>query len=171
MPTAPNGQIYCPYLTATDSTNHVAVAVQPIDNSSLQPVGPYQLATYTADSSGNLTTTSTYSNMPTTSVTNTSDASLTYLSMSPSGELLAVAGTGGLQIFHFNGANPITPYTGPLTTDQVDKMFWDKDNHLYAISQSAGKLYVFTITSTVNSQASGSPYNVTSPANIVVLAQ
>jgi hypothetical protein len=91
--------------------------------------------------------------------------------MSPSGELLAVAGTGGLQIFHFNGANPITPYTGPLTTDQVDKMFWDKDNHLYAISQSAGQLYVFTITSTVNSQASGSPYNVTSPANIVVLAQ
>jgi len=171
MPTAPNGQAYCPFLTATDSTNHVAVAVQPIDNSSLQPVGPFQLATYTADSSGNLTTTSTYSNMPTTSVTNTSDASLTYLSMSPSGDLLAVAGTGGLQVFHFNGANPISSYTGPLTTDQVDKMFWDKDNHLCAISQSAGKLYVFTITSTVNSQASGSPYTLTGPANIVVLAQ
>ncbi|HEY3618048.1 MAG TPA: hypothetical protein VGK96_14655, partial [Candidatus Sulfotelmatobacter sp.] len=111
MPNAPNGQLYCPYLTATDSTNHVAVAVQPFNNSSLQPVGPYQLATYTADSSGDLTTTSTYSNMPTTSVTNTSDASLTNLSMSPSGELLAVAGTGGLQVFHFNGASPITPYT------------------------------------------------------------
>jgi hypothetical protein len=171
MPAAPSGQIYCPFLTATDSTNHVAVAVQPIDNSSLQPVGPYQLAIYTADSSGNLTTTSTYSNMPTTSVTNTSDASLTYLSMSPSGDLLAVAGTGGLQVFHFNGASPITSYTGPLTTGQVDKMFWDKDNHLYAISQSANKLYVFTITPTMNSQASGSPYTLTSPANIVVLAQ
>ncbi|HEY3618765.1 MAG TPA: hypothetical protein VGK96_18275, partial [Candidatus Sulfotelmatobacter sp.] len=105
-----------------------------------------------------------------TSVTNTSDASLTNLSMSPSGELLAVAGTGGLQVFHFNGASPITPYTAPLTTDQVDKMFWDKDNHLYAISQSAGKLYVFTITSAVNTQAPGSPYTLTSPANLVVLA-
>ena len=170
MPAAPTGQTYCPFLTATDSTNHVAVAVQPID-SSLQSVGPYQLATYTADSSGKLTTTSTDSNMPTTSVTNTSDASLTYLSMSPSGDLLAVAGTGGLQVFHFNGASPITPYTGPLTTDQVDKMFWDKDNHLYAISQSTGKLYVFTITPAVNGQAAGSPYAVTSPANIVVLAR
>ena len=171
MPTAQAGQIYCPYPPATDSANHVAVAVQPIDNSSLQPVGPYQLATYTADSSGNLTTTSTYSNMPTTSVTTTSDASLTYLSMSPSGDLLAVAGTGGLQVFHFNGASPITSYTGPLTTDQVDKVFWDKDNHLYAISQSANKLYVFTITPTMNGQAAGSPYTLTSPANIVVLAQ
>jgi hypothetical protein len=170
MPASQTGQIYCPYLTATDSTNHVAVAVQPIDNSSLQPVGPFQLAAYTADSSGNLTTTSTYSNMPTTSVTNTSAASLTYLSMSPSGELLAVAGTGGVQVFHFNAENPITSYTGPLTTDQVDKMFWDKDNHLYAISQSANKLYVFTITPTVSGQAAGSPYTLTSPANIVVLA-
>jgi hypothetical protein len=169
MPASKAGQIYCPYLTATDSTNHVAVAVQPLDNSSLQPVGSYQLATYGADGSGKLTTTSTYSNMPTTSVTNISDASLTCISMSPSGQLLAVAGTGGLQVFHFNGANPITSYTGPLTTDQVDKMFWDKDNHLYAISQSAGKLYVFTITPTVSSQASGSPYILTSPANIVAL--
>ena len=84
---------------------------------------------------------------------------------------MAVAGTGGVQVFHFNGASPITSYTGALTTDQVDKMFWDKDNHLYAISQSANKLYVFTITPTMNGQAAGSPYTLTSPANIVALAQ
>jgi hypothetical protein len=35
--------------------------------------------------------------------------------MSPSGKLLAVAGTTGLQVFHFNGSNPIKPYTGLLT--------------------------------------------------------
>ena len=62
MPVSQAGEMYCPYLTASDPTNHLAVPVQPLDNSSLQPVGPYQLATYTADSSGNLTTTSTYSN-------------------------------------------------------------------------------------------------------------
>jgi hypothetical protein len=172
MPVSQAGQMYCPYLTATDPTNHLAVPVQPLDNSSLQPVGPYQLATYTADSSGNLTTTSTYSNMPTTSVTtNSSLGSLTNISMSPSGQLLAVAGTLGLQVFHFNAANPITPYTSALITGQVDQIFWDNHDHLYAISQSAGKLFVLTVTPTSNSQAPGSPYTITSPANLVVLSQ
>ena len=56
---------YCPFLAAADTTNHVAVAMQPL-NSNWATVGPYQLATYTADSAGNLTTTSTYANMPST---------------------------------------------------------------------------------------------------------
>jgi hypothetical protein len=34
---------------------------------------------------------------------------------SPSGKLVAVGGTAGLQIFHFNGANPLTRATGLLT--------------------------------------------------------
>jgi hypothetical protein len=91
--------------------------------------------------------------------------------MSPSGQLLAVAGTGGLEIFHFNGANPITAYTGPLTTGQVDQMSWDNHGHLYAISQSAGKVFVFTITPTSYSQVSGSPYAIVSPQNLVVMPQ
>jgi hypothetical protein len=171
MPIAEPGQSYCPFRAAADSTNHVAVPVQPISDSSFQPAGSYQLATYTADSSGNLTTTSTYSNMPTILATSDSANSLTALSMSPSGDLLAIAGPAGLQVFHFNGADPITPYTGLLTTDEVDQMFWDKDNHLYAIGQTAGKLLVFTITPASNSQAPGSPYTITSPQNLVVLPQ
>ena len=31
------------------------------------------------------------------------------LGMSPSGKLLAVAGSGGLQVFHYKGGSPITP--------------------------------------------------------------
>ncbi|HEY6181900.1 MAG TPA: hypothetical protein VIW67_06610 [Terriglobales bacterium] len=45
--------------------------------------------------------------MPTVAVGNVSD-----YRMSPSGKFLAVGGTGGLRIFHFNGANPITKLTG-----------------------------------------------------------
>ncbi|MBV9626169.1 MAG: hypothetical protein JOZ14_19555, partial [Acidobacteria bacterium] len=78
-------------------------------------------------------------------------------------------GSSGLQVFHFNGANPITKYTGLLTTNAVDQMFWDNANHLYAISRSAGKLYVFTITSTSVTQAPGSPYGITSPSSMIVL--
>ncbi len=47
---------------------------------------------------------------------------------------------------------------GLLTKDEIDQMFSDKDNHLYASSRAAGKLYVFTITPTSHSQAKGSPY-------------
>jgi hypothetical protein len=127
------------------------------------PLTPAQLATYSADVEGNLTTTSTRGNMPETLVGAVKD-----LNMSPSGKLLAVGGTGGLQIFHFNGSEPIKPYTGLLTNDEIDQFFWDNQNHLYAISRTAGKLFVFTITPTSHSEAPGSPYTINKPQNIIV---
>jgi len=161
-PTPPPNLGWCPYLAAADTTNHLAVPMYP--SPGLGQGGPYQLATYTADSNtGTLTTSSTYKNMPTVTV-----GSVNYLQMAPSGKLLAVAGTSGLEIFHFNGAGPITTYTGALVKDEVDQMFWDNDNHLYAISQKAGKLYVFTITPTAHSQALGSPYSIKGAVNIIV---
>ena len=167
MPAAKAGQFYCPGLAAADAANHVAVPMQAVSGSTFQAVGTGQLATYTADNSGNLTSTSAYSNMPGVAV-----ATITGISMSPSGKLLAVSGTGGLQVFHFNGAGPITHYTGLLTRspiDQLDQIAWDNDNHLYAISQSAGKLFVFTITPTNYMQAEGSPYRIASPVHITAL--
>jgi hypothetical protein len=44
--------------------------------------------------------------------------------------LLAVGGSGGLQVFHFNGRRPITRFTGLLSKDEVDQVAWDNDNHL-----------------------------------------
>jgi hypothetical protein len=164
MPAAQSGDFYCPYLAAADTGNHVAIPVQPLDDASWLPVAPYQLSVYTADSAGNLTTTSTYSNMPSISA-----GFVRAIAMSPAGDLLAVAGTRGLQVFHFNGADPITPYTGLLASDEIDQIFWDNDNHLYAIGQAAGKLFVFTVTPTTNSQAPGSPQAIASPTSVVVL--
>lgn len=162
-PTPPPGTAYMPYLAAADPTNHLAIAMAP-SSSYCSLAGPYQLATYTVDSAGNLTTTSTYRTMPSVLV-----GYVTYYSMSPSGKFLAVGGTSGLQVFHFNGANPITKYTGLLTDTEVDQMFWDNANHVYAISRTAGKLYVFTVTSTSVTQAPGSPHRITSPQSIIVL--
>jgi hypothetical protein len=170
IPDAQLGAFYCTYGAATDRSNHVAISVLPLSGSTFQQAGPTQLATYTADSSGNLTTTSTFFNMPVSSISYVSD-----IKMSPSGKLLAVAGSAGLmaaaglQVFHFNGANPITHYTGLIVKEPVDQMFWDNDNHLYAISHSAGMLHVFTITPTSVSEAPGSPYTIANPKNITVL--
>jgi hypothetical protein len=162
-PTPPQGYFYCPSQTAADSNDHVAISMQPVNQQDFSPDRPPQLATYTADAEGNLSTTSTHSTMPQTSV-----VSVTDLNMSPSGKLLAVGGTGGLEIFHFNGSNPITPYTGLLTKDEIDQLFWDNRNHLYAISRTADKLYVFTIISTSYSEAPGSPHTISQPQNVIV---
>jgi hypothetical protein len=66
--------------------------------------------------------------------------------MAPSGKLLAVGGSTGLQVFHFNGASPITHYTGLITSSYIDEIRRDNANHRYAISQTAKKLWVFTVT-------------------------
>jgi hypothetical protein len=162
FPGEKSGGFYCPWAAAADPTNHLAIALTPL-NSNWGSDGPTQLAVYTADSAGNLTTTSTYQNMPSV----LTQGAQTYW-MSPTGKYLAVGGAG-LQIFHFNGANPITHFTGLLTTDTIDQVYWDNANHLYAISRSAGKLYVFSVTSTGVTQASGSPHKIQSPESLIVL--
>ena len=162
VPTGTPDQSWCPHLATADTTNHVVVAMYPT-SAAHQPSGPYQLAAYTQDENGELTTTSTYENMPKVAV-----GEITDIYMSPSGRFLAVAGMNGLQIFRFNGAGPITPLTGLLTRQEVDQMFWDNNDHLYAIGQTAGKLWVFTVTEEVLGPAPGSPWSIPGAQNIVV---
>jgi hypothetical protein len=116
LPAEKSGGFYCPWQAAADPTNHLAIAMTPLTPDWVQD-GPTQLASYTVDSVGNLTTRSTYSNMPSVLV----GGVLGYW-MSPNGKYLAVGGTAGFQIFHFNGANPITKFTGRLTTSQIDQI-------------------------------------------------
>jgi hypothetical protein len=163
MPQAAPGGVYCPFapIGAADPTGHVAFAFQ----EQLSGVwGVPQLATYKADSEGNLTTTSTYLNMPGVAV-----GDVVSLSMSPSGKLLAVGGENGLQVFHFNGASPITKFTGGGVlgiSGLFQRSFWDNDNHLYAINGTTGHLHVYTITTTSAKEAAGSPYTIPSAGGI-----
>lgn len=166
MPVAKTNQLYCPNLAAADNANHLAVPMQALDLYTLQPVGPGSIATYTAESMGGLTTKSTYSNMPEVLV-----GSVNAVSMSPSGKLLAIAGTNGLQVFHFNGSYPVTEFGGLLTKDSIDQISWDDQHHLYAISQSTGLLFVFRISSTRRTPAPGSPYTIALPNRIAVLSK
>jgi hypothetical protein len=162
-PAEKSGGFYCPWLAAADPTNHLAIAMSPL-TPDWGSDGPTQLATYTVDSSGNLTTTSTYENMPSVLV-----GGVTNYWMSPSGEFLAVGGSLGLQLFRFNGANPITKKTGLIVAKEVDQVFWDNANHLYAISRTAGKLWVFTVTATSVAPAPGSPHTIANPESLIVL--
>jgi hypothetical protein len=166
VPNAKSGSTYLPYLAAPDPTNHLAITLQPYNDDTQSPDGPTVLATYSGADSGKLTTTSTHENMPAIEVNN-----VNAMNMSPSGKLLAIAGSSGLQVFHFNGGSPITHYTGLLTTDAIDQIFWDSDNHLYAISHAHGKLFVFDATTTKVSPAFGSPYSIGQVQNLAVVSK
>lgn len=164
MPTAPSNEEYCPYLAAADVSGHLTVAVQP--NALLMggPLGPYQLASYTADAAGNLTTTSTAANMPTVAVGDIDD-----YRVSPDGHYLAVAGAGGLQVFHCNGAGPVTSFTDLLVNTEIDHVGWDNNDHLYAIGRGTGQLFVFAVSPFGVMPAIGSPYSVPNATSLVIL--
>lgn len=163
IPTNPNGE-YCPVAGAADPFGNQAVALDLATTGPPSP--PAAMAVYTADSSGNLTTKSTYQNMVTSEVGN-----VNAMAASPAGNLLAVGGDAGLQVFFFNGSNPITAYTGFLAQHNISQVFWDNHNHLYGISSSSGRLYVFTVTTTGYKQAPGSPHLLTSPRALAVVSK
>jgi hypothetical protein len=155
------------FAVAADPANHLATVAMQEQGI---PMGAYTkpfLASYTFDTQGNIATTNTWQTMAKPVIWPTS------LNMSPSGKLLAVAGNinnpasqfnptmlPGLQVFHFNGAAPITKYSGALTSDNIDFIHWDNANHLYALSNSSGKLYVYTVTPTAITSVPGSPFKV-----------
>jgi hypothetical protein len=152
---------FFPSLVKADPASHLGVLLLPTNfpPENNQVYGPYQLASYTInDATGAISSTNTWEKMPTPEITTISN-----MSMSTSGKLLAVAGTG-LQIFHFNGAAPITKYSAVLLSAvKIDQLAWDNDNHLFALSYETGKLYVYTVTPTSIGEASGSPYSVQNP--------
>ena len=142
---------------AADPTNHIAALTFP--NFSVPP----QLVSYTADSSGNLTSTNISSNAPYV------DLNAAMIAMSPSGLLVAVPGgdapsyapqENGLEILHFNGAQTPTKYKMLLPGVSITRVMWDRSNHLYAVADLAQKIYVYTVTPTSISAVPGSPFAI-----------
>jgi hypothetical protein len=157
-PTAPSGtQSYqlAPGLGTDDPANHLAAVVN-FSNDGDCNYTQAQVASYTVESNGDLVSTNTYENMP-------------YVAQSPNlqmklnatGNILAVSAGTGIQFFHFNGAAPVTSFTGVIgTSGFISAMSWDGDNHLYALNELSGRLHVYTTTSSTVVEAPGSPYQL-----------
>jgi hypothetical protein len=155
LPSTPAGD-YSPPVAAADRANNLAVSFFVFDSQSGN-LAAYALAAYTADSSGNLTTSSTAATI--------SNVYPSRMSVSPAGNLLAVGGPNGLQVFHFNGSNPITPYTKRLAWTNYD-LAWDTHNHLYAAEN--GGVHAWRITPNFWKQAS--PYPLSNPVALTVVS-
>ena len=145
---------------AADRSGHLAVLMFPENGPPFGNIGAWQLASYTINSKGGISSTNTYADMPAPEVAQNYGGPF-LLETSTSGKLLALGAYPGLQLFHFNGADPITTY-GPVLLPKVDidQLAWDNNNHLYALSYSAQELYVFTVTPTSTSEVAGSPFKV-----------
>jgi hypothetical protein len=156
---------YCPAMLAGDPSNHLAYAFRKYYPSISELSTPYFLASYTVDTQGNFSTESNYTNMPSASV-----GTLSSMAVSPSGKLLAVAGSYGFELFNFDGGNPITKIGSLVASDPVTQVAWDKAGHLYVLTTSS--LYVYTATSSGVQQASGSPYALSGsgPFSIIALS-
>jgi len=151
---------YCPDVSENDTTDHLAVSFALIDPTHNEFVGS-AVGTYTVSATGKLTTTSNWENMPTVGYTPA------VVSISPSSNILAVGGSGSYQFFHFNGANPITAYSGVINAgDQVRAFSWDKSNHAYMLTGSA--VVPFSITTT--SYKALTPYSISAPYSMIVLS-
>jgi len=178
MPAAAPGSAFCAGPVAADSSNHLAAAVFRIDS---QPhdagfiYGPSYLASYTADATGNLTTTSNVDNMPYLPVAGNNGVSS--ISVSPDAKYVAVGGNGnGFQVLHFNGGNPPTNFSSALLAGHyIQKFGWDKAHHLYVLSAVYGVgtyttyLSIFNVTSSGVQKASGSPHYIANLTNVIVL--
>ena len=177
-PTPPAGyQVFQQGLVTDDPTNHLASVIYSQDGLCGQNgFTPNALASYTVESNGDLVSTNTWENVAQLDGYLGSGAGI---KLNAAGNILAVTVGAGIQFFHFNGAAPITPFTGTGivgTSGDIDTMTWDNDNHLYALDGKSGKLYVYTATTTTAVEAPGSPYlppnNCTSggcwPQNLIV---
>jgi hypothetical protein len=143
--------------------NYVVLQLYPDD------IAPPQLGSFTVDSQGNLSTNNASSNMPASAMI------APFTTFSPSGDLFVAYadngganGKGGIEIYKFNGAAPLTLYKTLLDGTGINQAAWDGSNHLYAISTSENKLYVFTVTAT--SVAETASISIGSPFKMVVVS-
>lgn len=165
-PSLSNGNYNAAYPDASPTSNYVVFQLYPYDSN------PPQLGSYTVDPSGNLSTTNTSINMP------TSQLDGPYSTFSPDGKVFALyanAGDGagnagnGIEIYNFNGAAPLTLNTRFLNGTPIDQVAWDSSNHLYAISRSENKLWVYNVTP--SSVALTASVSIGSPVSMVVVSK
>jgi hypothetical protein len=125
---------------------HLAAAMQLLPN---EGTG-LQLASYTIGSQGDLTSTNTPEDMPAVGW-------VTGMALSPSGTVLAVSVSTGVQFFHFNGAEPLTPFTGIIgSSGYITSMAWS-GFELYAVNGASGKVHVYTVTTKVKEDLEDEP--------------
>jgi len=177
----PQNAVYCPIGAAADHANHFVIAVNKCPEYLMCP-GPFQLAVYTVDDAGNLTTPSDWQNLPSTPAAPASFAG--DYSFSPDDRYFAIGGYAALDIFAWDSTtasltriatinNPQGPCTSnPSSTigctgTPFGNLAWDSNDHLYTFL--GNQLFVYRVTPSGVTQAPGSPHAVQNPQWVTVV--
>lgn len=151
-----NGQIYCPVGEAVSQTGYLAVA-DTVLGTTTRGVGTYKI-----NSDGALS-------LVQNSALQTQLTSVRAMNFDPSGAFLAVAGSGGIQMFQLTSSGALAPIgSAQQSGSEFTGVQWDTANHLYAIS-SAG-FSVFTNSQGVLTPAAGSPHGSGIAGSLTVLS-
>lgn len=163
LPTPPSGIGYCPEGAAVAGNQpYLVIALQ--GSASPYEAGSWQLALYSIQGDGTLTTTSTPANMPTTAVGQIYD-----YRFDPTGNYLAVAGALGVQLYALrNGA--LAQVSFLALRQAITQVGWDAVGHLYAISGPAGVLLPIQVMDGGSSLQVGNPVSLPPYLNGLAIA-
>jgi hypothetical protein len=148
LPPGAAGWVLAPVFT-DNPTDLVAMAMYTTNDLDCEDndieFGPFQLASFTVNSAGELTTTNTAATMPALG----EGAFPTSMTLNYAGTVLAVATGREVEFFHFNGAKPITKFTrvtaGGSDSGSITQVAFDSQNHLYVLNAS-GEMFVYAVT-------------------------
>jgi hypothetical protein len=174
-PAPPSGEVWCPAGTAADNSDHIVMELTPIQE---YLTGTSQLAIYTLDDTGNLSTSSTTETMVTSQF---GPASYRF---SPDYRYLAASGAAGLQVFAWDSVHPSLTSIATIKSGyscwqnatgsgcggpSFGNVAWDQNDHLYTILDQ--QLLVYAVSPSGLTSAPGSPYAVQNPEWVTVLPQ
>lgn len=186
FPTAPSGEFYDVAGAAADGAGHFIIAVQQHPTGQglyTLANGPWQLAVYTIDEAGNLTTTSTWQNMVTPDFPE--NAQSIGLSFSPDSRYFAITSFMNFEVYSWDSSSgTLTPITTinntegscqspPAATDGCTgsgfgSMAWDSNDHLYITL--GRQLLVYSVADSGITPAPGSPYTFQSRIGVAVIS-
>ena len=136
----------------TDPTVNLAVVLQDV-NEDYPPV----VASFSVSAQGEFVSTNTIADMPELpsywwDSPNTAEISLDY-----SGKYLAVAVGAGVQLYHFAGAAPVTPFGEVVgNSGYITGLRWDSAGHLFAQNGATGQMLVYEVTAAGLKELAGS---------------
>ena len=157
-PPIQNGQFFCPGpSTASPASNFLAGVIVPEGQTGVND----SLSVYIINSDGTLT-------LVPSSVMTTPFMFITDIEFDPSGNFVAAATSAGVQIYRLTSGT-LTAVGSPQNANtSFDLVQWDSFGHLYAISSSGQRFFIYTSTQGILSAAPGSPYSVPTPAGLAV---
>jgi hypothetical protein len=157
-PPIQNNQFFCPGpSTASPAGNFLAGVIVPEGQNGANDL----LSVYVINNDGTLT-------LVPNSIMATPFMFVTDIEFDPSGNFVAAATSGGIQIYGLTSGTLAAVGPPHDANTSFDLVRWDSFGHLYAISGSAQRLFIYSASQGTLSPAPGSPYSVTSPIGLAV---